>query len=238
MMNNHLKKVLIVDDEPKIIEVVKSFLESKGFTVFAAENGKQALEIFERGNIALIVLDLMLPDMTGEEICIQIRKKSRVPIIMLTAKIEEVDMLRGLNIGADDYITKPFSLKALYARIEAVLRRSSDDLVPLYNKASFNGGDLEVDFESHNIKKNQVEINLTPNEYKLLAALIKYPSRVFTREDLIKIALGDEFEGYDRAVDSHIKNLRQKIETDPKNPVYVLTSYGIGYKFGGETLET
>lgn len=237
-MDNHLKKVLVVDDEPKIIEVVKSFLESKGFTVFAAENGKQALEIFERGNIALIVLDLMLPDMTGEEICMQIRKKSRVPIIMLTAKIEEVDMLRGLNIGADDYITKPFSLKALYARIEAVLRRSSDDLVPLYNKASFNGGDLEVDFESHNIKKNQVEINLTPNEYKLLAALIKYPSRVFTREDLIKIALGDEFEGYDRAVDSHIKNLRQKIETDPKNPIYVLTSYGIGYKFGGETHET
>jgi len=237
-VDNHLKKVLVVDDEPKIIEVVKSFLESKGFTVFAAENGKQALEIFERGNIALIVLDLMLPDMTGEEICMQIRKKSRVPIIMLTAKIEEVDMLRGLNIGADDYITKPFSLKALYARIEAVLRRSSDDLVPLYNKASFNGGDLEVDFESHNIKKNQVEINLTPNEYKLLAALIKYPSRVFTREDLIKIALGDEFEGYDRAVDSHIKNLRQKIETDPKNPIYVLTSYGIGYKFGGETHET
>lgn len=237
-MNNHFKKVLVVDDELKIIEVVKSFLESKGFIVFAAENGKQALELFEQENIALIVLDLMLPDITGEEICIQIRKKSRVPIIMLTAKIEESDMLRGLNIGADDYITKPFSLKALYARIEAVLRRSSDDLVPLYSKASFNGGDLEVDFESHIIKKNQIEINLTPNEYKLLAALIKYPSRVFTREDLIRVALGDEFEGYDRAIDSHIKNLRQKIENDPKNPVYVLTIYGIGYKFGGENHET
>ncbi|MBI4856326.1 MAG: response regulator transcription factor [Acetobacterium woodii] len=236
-MNNHFKKVLVVDDELKIIEVVKSFLESKGFIVFAAENGKQALELFEQENIALIVLDLMLPDMTGEEICIQIRKKSRVPIIMLTAKIEESDMLKGLNIGADDYITKPFSLKALYARIEAVLRRSSDDLVPLYNKASFNDGDLEIDFESHRIKKNQVEISLTPNEYKLLAALIKYPSRVFTREDLIRVALGDEFEGYDRAVDSHIKNLRQKIENDPKNPVYVLTVYGIGYKFGGENHE-
>lgn len=237
-MNNHFKKVLVVDDELKIIEVVKSFLESKGFIVFAAENGKQALELFEQENIALIVLDLMLPDMTGEEICIQIRKKSRVPIIMLTAKIEESDMLKGLNIGADDYITKPFSLKALYARIEAVLRRSSDDLVPLYNKASFNDGDLEIDFESHRIKKNQVEISLTPNEYKLLAALIKYPSRVFTREDLIRVALGDEFEGYDRAVDSHIKNLRQKIENDPKNPVYVLTIYGIGYKFGGDNNET
>lgn len=237
-MNNQFKKVLVIDDEPKIIEVVKSFLESKGFAVFTAENGKQALDLFEQENIALIVLDLMLPDMTGEEICIQIRKKSRVPIIMLTAKIEESDMLKGLNIGADDYITKPFSLKALYARIEAVLRRSSDDLVPLYNKASFNGGDLEVDFESHMIKKNQIEINLTPNEYKLLAALIKYPSKVFTREDLIRIALGDEFEGYDRAVDSHIKNLRQKIEKDPKNPVYVMTIYGIGYKFWGETPET
>ena len=237
-MNNQFKKVLVIDDEPKIIEVVKSFLESKGFAVFTAENGKQALDLFEQENIALIVLDLMLPDMTGEEICIQIRKKSLVPIIMLTAKIEESDMLKGLNIGADDYITKPFSLKALYARIEAVLRRSSDDLVPLYNKASFNGGDLEVDFESHMIKKNQIEINLTPNEYKLLAALIKYPSKVFTREDLIRIALGDEFEGYDRAVDSHIKNLRQKIEKDPKNPVYVMTIYGIGYKFWGETPET
>ena len=143
-------------------------------------------------------------------------------------------MLRGLNIGADDYITKPFSLKALYARIEAVLRRSSDDPVPLYNKTAFNNGDLEVDFESRTIKKNLAEINLTPNEFKILGALIKYPNKVFTREDIINVALGDEFEGYDRAVDSHIKNIRQKIESDPKNPVYVLTIYGVGYKFGGK----
>ena len=233
-MNNKLKKVLVVDDEVKIIEVVKSYLESKGFTVFSAENGKQALNIFESENISLIVLDLMLPDMSGEEICMEIRKKSRVPIIMLTAKVEESDMLRGLNIGADDYITKPFSLKALYARIEAVLRRSSDDPVPLYNKTAFNNGDLEVDFESRTIKKNLAEINLTPNEFKILGALIKYPNKVFTREDIINVALGDEFEGYDRAVDSHIKNIRQKIESDPKNPVYVLTIYGVGYKFGGK----
>ncbi len=175
----------------------------------------------------------MLPDLSGEEICVEIRKKSRVPIIMLTAKIEESDLLTGLNIGADDYITKPFSLKELYARIEAVLRRSSDDLVPLYNKTSFNHGDLEVEFESHTVKKKRVEINLTPHEFKLLAALIKYPNRVFTREDLIKAAFGDEFEGYDRTVDSHIKNLRQKIESDPRSPVYILTIFGIGYKFGG-----
>lgn len=233
-MSNKLKKVLVVDDEVKIIEVVKSYLESKGFTVFSAENGKQALNIFESENIALIVLDLMLPDMSGEEVCMEVRKKSRVPIIMLTAKVEESDMLKGLDIGADDYMTKPFSLKALYARIEAVLRRSSDDPVPLYNKIAFNNGDLEVDFESRTIKKNLAEINLTPNEFKILGALIKYPNKVFTREDIIKVAFGDEFEGYDRAVDSHIKNIRQKIESDPKNPVYVLTIYGIGYKFGGK----
>lgn len=237
MITNQLKKVLVVDDELKIVEVVKSFLESKGFTVFFAENGKEALDLFDRENIAIIILDLMLPDMTGEEICMIIRKKSRVPIIMLTAKVEESDMLKGLNIGADDYITKPFSLKALHARIEAVLRRSSTDLIPLYNKTSFNNEDLEVDFESHIIKKNQIEVNLTPNEFKILAALIKFPNKVFTREDLINVALGDEFEGYDRAVDSHIKNIRQKIENDPKNPAYILTIYGIGYKFGGESHE-
>lgn len=237
MSSNQLKKVLIVDDEIKIVEVVKSFLESKGFTVFSAQNGKEALDLFDRENIAIIILDLMLPDMTGEEICTIIRKKSRVPIIMLTAKVEESNMLKGLNIGADDYITKPFSLKALHARIEAVLRRSSNDLIPLYNKTSFNHGDLEIDFESHSIKKNRIEINLTPNEFKILAALIKFPSKVFTREDLINVALGDEFEGYDRAVDSHIKNIRQKIENDPKNPAYILTIYGIGYKFGGESHE-
>jgi len=232
-MNNHLKKVLVVDDEVKILEVVTSFLESKGFTVFSAENGQQALAIFESESLSLILLDLMLPDLSGEEICVEIRKKSRVPIIMLTAKIEESDLLKGLNIGADDYMTKPFSLKVLYARIEAVLRRSSDDLIPLYNKTSFNHGDLEVDFESHMVKKNRIEISLTPHEFTLLAALIKYPNKVFTREDLIKVAFGDEFEGYDRAVDSHIKNLRQKIESDPRNPVYILTIFGVGYKFGG-----
>jgi DNA-binding response OmpR family regulator len=233
-MNEPLKKILIVDDEVKIIEVVKSFLESKGFMILSAENGGEALKVFENEQIALILLDLMLPDMTGEEICHQIRKKSRVPIIMLTAKVEESDLLRGLNIGADDYMTKPFSLKELYARIEAVLRRAGNDLVPLYNQMSFNNGDLEVDFESHNVRKNQKIINLTPNEYKILTALIQYPGKVFTRDELINRALGDGFDGYDRAVDSHIKNLRQKIETDPRKPVYIITIFGIGYKFGGE----
>jgi DNA-binding response OmpR family regulator len=227
------KNILAVDDEPKILEVVSSFLESRGFTVFTAEDGKQALEIFGRENIALIVLDLMLPDIPGEEICRRIRGKSRVPIIMLTAKIEENDLLEGLNIGADDYIIKPFSLRELSARIDTVLRRTADDLIPLTVKNSFRGGDLVVDFEKNIVLKNREAVNLTPSEIKILAALIKYPGKAFTRAELIDIALGEEFDGFDRAIDNHIKNLRQKIEDDSKNPDYVLTIHGLGYKFGG-----
>jgi len=232
-MTNDLKKVLVVDDEVKILEVVKSFLGSKGYLVYEAENGKQAFSIFEKENISIVLLDLMLPGISGEEICMKLRQKSRVPIIMLTAKVEEEDLLRGLDISADDYITKPFRLKELNARIEAVLRRSAPDLLPLYRKMIFRDGDLEVDLECHQIKKNGREINLTPNEYRILAALIKFPNKVFTRDELIRQAFGDDFDGYDRSVDSHIKNLRQKIETDSKNPVYVLTIHGVGYKFGG-----
>lgn len=228
------KNILVVDDEIKIREVIESLLNSKGYQVFTAENGTDALAIFDKENIALVVLDLMLPDISGEEICSIIRKQSRVPIIMLTAKVEEKDMLQGLQIGADDYITKPFSLLELNARIEAVLRRSSDDLVPLFQKNSFCDGDLIVDFEQNTIKKKQIPVKLTQSELKILAALIKYPGKVFTRDELIEIALGEDFIGYDRAIDSHVKNLRQKIEDDPKQPVYVLTIHGKGYKFGGK----
>lgn len=231
-MKGQTKKILVVDDEVKILEVVKALLESKGFIVYTAENADRAFEIFNNEPISLILLDLMLPGTSGEEICKTIRKKSRVPIIMLTAKVKEADMLEGLGIGADDYITKPFSLKALYARIEAVLRRASD--LPLFNKCSFNNGELEIDFESHSVKKNGTDVKLTPNEFKILTALIKHPNKVFTRDELISTALGNDFEGYDRAIDSHIKNIRQKIENDPKNPVYLLTIHGVGYKFGGD----
>lgn len=234
-MSKNVTNILVVDDEVKITEVIASFLESRGFTVFAVENGKDALEVFDRENISLIVLDLMLPDISGEDICKIIRKKSRVPIIMLTAKVEECDMIEGLRMGADDYITKPFSLKELQARVEAVLRRASNDLIPLFRKNSFNEGDLIVDFESNIIKKRQVIINLTPSELKILSALIKYPNRVFTRSELIEIALGDDFMGFDRTIDSHIKNLRQKIEDNPKEPKYVITIHGKGYKFGGNS---
>lgn len=233
-MKKEIKKILVVDDEVKILEVIQSFLESKDYTVLTAENGSQALSIFEKENIAFVILDLMLPDLTGEEICSRLRQRSRVPILMLTAKVDEEDILKGLDIGADDYLTKPFRLKELHARMEAILRRSSGDLVPLYRKMTFQEGDLEVDLEHHSIRKNGQEVNLTPNEYKILAALIKFPNKVFTRDELINTAFGDEFEGYDRSVDSHIKNLRQKIETDSRNPVYILTIHGIGYKFGGK----
>ena len=233
-MKNDRKKVLVVDDESKILEVIKSFLESKDYVVYSAENGKQAFSIFEKENISFVILDLMLPDLSGEEICIRLRQRSRVPILMLTAKVGEEDILKGLDIGADDYMTKPFRLKELHARMEAILRRASGDLVPLYRKMAFQEGALEVDLENHSIKKSGQEVNLTPNEYKILAALIKYPNKVFTRDELINTAFGEDFDGYDRSVDSHIKNLRQKIETDSKNPVFVLTIHGIGYKFGGK----
>jgi DNA-binding response OmpR family regulator len=153
---------------------------------------------------------------------------------MLTAKVGEENLLEGLGIGADDYITKPFSLKELGARVEAALRRASDDLVPLIAKNSFRGGDLTVDFEKNVVKKKQREVFLTPSEMKILAALIKYPGKAFTRAELIGVVFGDDFDGYDRAIDNHVKNLRQKIEDDSKNPDYVLTVHGLGYKFGGE----
>jgi DNA-binding response OmpR family regulator len=228
------KSILAVDDEPKIPEVVRAFLESRGFRVFVAETGEQALAVFERENIDLILLDLMLPDIPGEELCRRIRKRSRVPIIMLTAKIEEESLLAGLELGADDYIRKPFSLKELGARVEAALRRASDDLVPLTVKNSFRDGDLTVDFATGAFRKKGRPVALTPAETRILAALIKYPGKVFTREELIEIAFDDAFDGYDRAVDSHVKNLRRKIEDDSKNPNYILTMHGRGYKFGGE----
>jgi len=228
------KKILIVDDEMKIVEVVKSYLENSGYSVYEAYNGKEALDKFEKVNPSLVVLDLMLPDMTGEEICKALRKKSRVPIIMLTAKVEEEDVLKGLNIGADDYVTKPFSPRQLAARVEAVLRRASDALVPLSSLISFNNDELVIDTLKYQVKRYGKIINLTPNEYKLLLTLVKYPDKVFTREELISIALGESYNGYERTIDTHIKNIRQKIEFDPKNPKYILTVHGIGYRFGGE----
>jgi len=228
------KSILVVEDEPKILEVIYSFLESKGYTVLTAQNGAEAFEVFEKNNISLMLLDLMLPDSSGEAICAAIRKTSRVPIIMLTAKSEEVDQLHGLELGADDYITKPFSLKVLAARIETVLRRGEDSFVPLVSKSVWRDGDLVVDVEKKTVSKKGIPCSLTPSEYKILRILLKYPGKVFSRQELIAHVFGEDFDGYDRVIDNHIKNLRQKIEDDTKSPIYVLTIHGLGYKFGGE----
>lgn len=231
------KKVLVVDDENKIVEVVKSYLEREGCIVFEAFDGKQALETFERINPDLIVLDLMLPDMTGEDICNIVRKKSRVPIIMLTAKIDEKSIISGLHIGADDYITKPFSPRELMARIYAIFRRLNEEVVPLSNIISLNHDDLIIDILKKEIRKNNEVVTLTITQYKVLMTLLKYPQKTFTREELISTALGDDYDGYDRNIDTHIKNLRQKIETNPKEPEYIITVHGTGYRFGGECNE-
>jgi len=227
------QKILVVDDEPKIVEVIKSYLENSGFVVDCAYNGRDAMEIFENGNYQLIILDLMLPDISGEEICKAIRLKHRIPIIMLTAKVDEEDILEGLNIGADDYITKPFSPRQLVARVNALLRRTTNDNTVLSDIISFNNGELVIDNIKHEVRKNNEIINLTPNEYKFLITLAKNPSKVFTRDELIMKIMGDDFLGFDRAIDSHIKNLRKKVENDTKEPVYILTIHGVGYRFGG-----
>ena len=231
-MNN--KKVLVVDDEHKIVEVVKSYLEHAGFEVYTAYDGRHALELFEKTSPSIVILDLMLPDLSGEEICRTIRKQSRVPVIMLTAKADEENILSGLDIGADDYITKPFSPKQLVARVVAVLRRTVCDPVPLSNILSYNNKDLVIDSLMHEVKKGGHVVSLTPNEYRILLTLIKYPKKTFTREELVNMALGEDFEGFDRTVDTHVKNLRQKIEDDPKAPKYLVTVHGVGYRFAGE----
>lgn len=228
------QRILVVDDEVKIAEVVRSYLEKSGYEVFEAYNCAQAQGVLDAQQPDLMILDLMLPDMSGEEFCKLVRKKSRIPIIMLTAKVEEADILKGLDIGADDYITKPFSVRQLVARVQALLRRSGNESVPLTNLLSFNDSDLVIEALKHEVRKQGELVNLTPNEFKILMTLAATPHKVFTREALIESALGMDFDGYDRTVDSHIKNLRQKIESDTKNPKYILTVHGVGYRFGGE----
>jgi len=227
------KTILVVDDEVKITEVVKSYVENAGYRAVCAHNGAEALALFEKLAPALVILDLMLPDLTGEEICRAIRKKSRAPIIMLTAKVEDRDIIRGLGLGADDYLTKPFSPRQLMARVEAVLRRVSGEAVPLVSQFSFNDGELVVDGLRREVRHNGRQVPLTPNEYKILMTLAKYPSKTFTREELIAFALGNDFDGFDRVIDTHIKNIRHKLGDDGRTPRYILTVHGTGYKFGG-----
>ena len=231
-MNSQMK-VLIIDDEEKIVEVIKSYMEKEDFIVATALDGKVALEQFKSFSPDIVILDLMLPDVSGEELCRQIRMMGNTPIIMLTAKVEEEDILSGLNMGADDYITKPFSPKQLVARVKAILRRTQNTAIE-ETTMTYNQGDLVVNIESHNVKKDGTAVSLTPVEFEILLKLAKHPKKVFTREELIAFVLGEDYEGYDRTIDTHIKNLRQKIETNTKDPQYIVTIYGVGYKFGGE----
>lgn len=235
---NPLKTVLVVDDEVKITEVLNAYLQKAGYRVASAGSGTEALSLFEEVSPALVVLDLMLPGLSGEDVCRAIRRISSVPIIMLTAKADEDSILKGLEIGADDYVTKPFSPRQIVARVNAVLRRAQGETIHAAKEYSFNRGELVIDDFSHEVRKSGRQVYMTPNEYKILIAMAKYPSKIFTREELIAVALGDEFEGFDRVIDTHIKNIRQKIEDQSKNPHYVITVHRVGYKFGGDPVKS
>jgi DNA-binding response OmpR family regulator len=224
-------KILVVDDEKNIVDVVKAYLESNGFKVLTAMDGETAMQIFNNDTIHLIVLDLMLPKLSGEEVCQRIRNISNVPIIMLTAKADEDERIKGISIGADDYLTKPFSVRELVVRVRALLRRSYRDFTPMADILNFNNGDLEVDVKKMLIRKKGNDIRLTPNEFKVLKVFLINPGQIFSREQLVEKAFGIDYEGFDRTVDTYIKNIRQKIEDNPKEPKYITTIYGIGYKF-------
>ena len=224
------KRVVVVDDEPSVQEVVRAYLEKDGYHVFVAGSGGEGLALAERIKPGLIVLDLMLPDRSGEDICREIRSRSDVPILMLTAKASEDERVEGLALGADDYLVKPFSPRELVARVRAILRRTQGTETPLVGTLSYDDGALAIDTIAHEVRRDGELVELTPNEYKLLVTLARYPGRVYSRFELINHVQGYECEGYERTIDAHVKNLRKKIEPDPKQPRYVETVFGTGYR--------
>lgn len=224
------RNILIVDDETLVTEFLQAYLIQSGYVVYTANTGADALKLFREHSISLVLLDRMLPDISGEEICRTIRALARTPIIMLTAKVEVDDIIEGLRLGADDYLLKPFSPRVVVAKIDAVLRRvECDELASI--PVSYDNGNLIIDFQSGIVKKQGEVVNLTPTEYKLLTTMAKAPNRIFTRDQLICYALEDEFDGIDRSIDTYIKGLRAKIEDDRRNPQYIVTVHGVGYKF-------
>jgi DNA-binding response OmpR family regulator len=229
-----MKTILIVDDEAKIRDVVASYLQKETYRTLEASTGREALEHLNNPAVRLdlCILDLMLPDISGEDVCRQIRRSSALPVLMLTAKVTEDDRIAGLSLGADDYLSKPFSPRELVARVKAILRRSSDHEL-LADRVEFDGGALQIDTVKREVCRDRQLLNLTPNEYKLLLVLARHPQRTFAREELVEKVLGYDFEGDPRTIDQHMKNLRQKLEADPKSPRYLLTVYGVGYKFAG-----
>ena len=223
-----MKQILVVDDEPRIAEIARDYLERAGFKVAVAGNGADALAFARTKRPDLIVLDLGLPQMDGLDVTRTLRKQSNVPIIMLTARVDESDKLIGLELGADDYITKPFSPKELVARVRAVFRRI--DAAPERGDV-IRVGDVTLDKRRMQVTVGTQAIDLTATEFELLATLARQPGRVFTRAQLLDAVRGVEVESFDRAIDAHVKNVRRKLEPDPKNPRYVLTVHGVGYKF-------
>jgi DNA-binding response OmpR family regulator len=221
--------VLVVDDEEKILSLLKSYLEINGYTALCAKNGREGMALFERHTVSLILLDLMLPGLSGEEFCRGIREVSNIPIIMITAKTEEADIIRGLKIGADDYVTKPFSPRELMARVEAALRRTA----PLGGARILQYRDLVIDTEQRSVTRNGETIALTRDEYHILCLLMSRQAKIFTREEIMDAVKGDDYDAFDRIVDAHIKKIRAKIGDDSKAPAYITTVYGMGYRIGG-----
>ncbi len=223
------RRILLVEDEKTIRDAVAAYLERESYWVTPAEDGQVAIDQFTKHRFDLVVLDLMLPKVSGEEVCRQIRNASDVPIIMLTAKGEEEDRIAGLELGADDYLVKPFSPRELVARVRALLRRAHVDSEPQRDRLVF--GDLEVDVAGHKAFLASEELDLTASEFKLLTTLSRYPGRVYSRMELVEKVLGYDFEGYERTIDSHVKNLRAKLGDDPKEPTFIYTVHGVGYRF-------
>lgn len=218
--------ILLVDDEVKITEVIKAYLDKEGYNTFIAHDGQKALELFTQEEFDLVILDRMLPDISGEEICKRIRETSLVHIIMLTAKTEDDDKIDGFNLGCDDYVCKPFNVKELVLRIKAVFRKiEKEEIIKV-------GDEIEVNTLSHEVKIRGTEVSLTNTEYKILLLLVNNQKKIFTREELLELVTEDYYEKFDRIIDVHIKNLRQKIEEDTKKPKIIQTVYGVGYKFG------
>ena len=226
-MNN----ILIIEDEKSVSEILKAYLEKEGYGVYVTESGLEGIEIFRKEKINLVILDLMLPDIEGEEVCKILRRISDVYIYMLTAKSTLSDKIEGLNIGADEYLTKPLSPRELTARVNALFRRVNGDKE---NIISFDDNKIIIDSDKRLVKLNKEEVNLTPNEFDILYALASNRGKVFSREAIIERVFGIDFDGSDRIIDVHIKNLRKKIEDDSKSPRYIITVTKIGYKFGDE----
>jgi two-component system OmpR family response regulator len=226
--------IVIVEDDKKIANIIKVYLESNGFRVVHFERGSDAIDFALKEIPLLVILDLKLPDISGETVCQELKGIGDFPIIMLTAKSQEEERIAGFALGADDYVIKPFSPKELVYRVKAVLKRAKKDDLYATHPISFNDRLLTIDGRSYEVKKREKSVDLTPTEFKVLFTLASFPQKVFTREELVEKALGYQFEGYERSIDAHIKNIRRKVEDDPKNPAFILTVYGFGYRFIGK----